>query len=128
MKKHFLIACLLIAFAPLACLAAETAATPLETEKQKYDRPPENISIPQPQYPFQMRRKGIEGDVVVEFTVNAEGRVREAKVISAPNKDFHRSALASVQDARFKPATKNGHPVAVRLSVTLIYRLDPPAK
>jgi TonB family protein len=46
--------------------------------------------------------------------------------VEARQKDFHRSALAAVESARFKPATKQGQAVAVRVRMPLYYRLGPP--
>jgi TonB family protein len=124
MKTRFLIACLCM-LTPIAHFAAESNAVPVETEKGTFDQPPVPLSAIRPQYPFEMRRKGIGGEVLVEFVVSAEGRVRDAKVISAPHKDFHASAIAAVENVRFKPAMKDGRAVAVRMRVPLVYQVGP---
>ncbi len=126
MKHHFLAMAFCFIAGGRLFASSDSVATPLESEKARFDQPPTAIGVIRPQYPFEMRRKGLEGDVIVEFTVAVDGRAREAKVIEATRKDFHLSALAAVEKARFKPAMKDGRAVTVRVRVPLYYRLGPP--
>lgn len=121
---HLVCACALLT-AATSVPSQEKGPVPLDAEKGKYSEPPVPITLPQPVYPFEMRRKGVEADVVVEFTVDVDGRTKDAKVGAMPQKGFEQSALAAVEKARFKPAMKDGKPVAIRLRVTLFYRLNP---
>ena len=53
-------------------------------------------------YPGTAIRKGIEGDVVVEFTVNKDGSVSGARVVrSFPADVFDSSAIKAVQGSRY---------------------------
>ena len=77
-----------------------------------------------PLYPPQAKRRGIEGEVVVEFTVTARGEVKEPRIIeSRPPGVFDRAVLATVKRWRFKPKMKDGKPVAVRARQRLVFRL-----
>ena len=67
-----------------------------------------------PNYPRRAAAKGIEGYVVVEFTVTALGTVENPRVIEAdPQGVFDREALAAVSKFKYKPKVENGQPVAV---------------
>jgi periplasmic protein TonB len=76
-----------------------------------YDRPPRLLRPTKPRYPHDAFVKKIQGVVVVEFVIDAEGRVlRPRVVISVPLLD--EAALVAVRDWLFSPAIKNGRPVA----------------
>lgn len=67
-----------------------------------------------PNYPRRAAQRGIEGYVVVEFTVNALGAVVNPVVIeAAPPNIFDREALAAVKKFKYKPKTVNGKGVEV---------------
>jgi periplasmic protein TonB len=68
-----------------------------------------------PQYPPAASRAGITGWVMLEVQVNADGSVREAKVVEAQPKGlFEASAVAAVMRWKFKPKVVNGQAVAQR--------------
>jgi TonB family protein len=124
MRRHlFLVALFFAASVAGSGAGADAPPAVLESEKDRFDQPPEAISLPRPQYPFEMLRKGIEADVVVEFTVDVEGRVRNSQVVGTSRREFHRAALAAVDKAKFKPAMKAGRPVAVRMQAPLTFRV-----
>ena len=66
-----------------------------------------------PAYPSQAQLDGVEGWVVVEFTIEASGRTTDAVVVDAhPNDVFNESALAAVARFIYKPRVLEGAPVA----------------
>lgn len=78
-----------------------------------------------PDYPVVARRDGVEGQVEVEFTVEADGSVSAATVVSASQGQvFDTAALAAVQRWRFMPRTVACEPVAARVRQVLEFRLD----
>ena len=71
-------------------------------------------------------------NVVVEFTVSAQGRVEETKVIddSGDKRRGEKTAGALQSTARYRPRLENGEPVAtpgVQFSQPWILLLPPPA-
>lgn len=67
----------------------------------------------QPQYPRSALERGVEGSVVVEFTVREDGTVADAHVIEAePKGTFDRAALAAIQKFKYKPTVVDGIPRA----------------
>jgi protein TonB len=68
----------------------------------------------QPTYPRRALDRGIEGWVIVEFTVAANGSVRDPFVVDAkPKKIFDRAALKAVSKFKYKPRVIDGETVEV---------------
>jgi len=67
-----------------------------------------------PIYPPRAAGRGIEGYVVVEYTVNRDGTVRDVVIIEAePPGVFNRAAVAAAQKYIYKPRVIDGTPVEV---------------
>jgi TonB family protein len=68
-----------------------------------------------PPYPRLLKRRGIEGYALVEFTVTEQGLVQDPVIVeSHPHEDFGKSVMRSVRYWRFKPYRIDDQPVAVR--------------
>ena len=73
-----------------------------------------------PVYPSRAMSRGVEGYVIVEFTVTELGTVIDPVIIEAfdtngnPTTLFNRSALQAVVKFKYKPKVVDGNPVAVR--------------
>lgn len=78
-----------------------------------------------PVYPAEARAEGIEGTVVVEYRVSAEGEVLEPRVVSAePPGVFDQAALTAVRTWRYRPPRPDGEAVEVPgVRSTLRFRL-----
>lgn len=82
------------------------------------------VDIP-PEYPRRALAAGIEGQVTLQFTVNAEGRVENIRVLSAePPGVFERAARRAVSRWRFAPRRENGVAVSREVSKTMNFRLE----
>lgn len=65
-------------------------------------------------YPRRALQRGIEGFVVVEFTVTKQGTVRDPRVVQAePQGIFEQAALDAVVKFKYKPRVIDGEPVEV---------------
>lgn len=68
----------------------------------------------QPQYPRRAAERGIEGYVIVEFTVTELGTVEDVQVVEAdPRGYFERAAIAAAKKFKYKPKVIDGQPVPV---------------
>ncbi|OYU99599.1 MAG: hypothetical protein CFE26_25395, partial [Verrucomicrobiales bacterium VVV1] len=56
----------------------------------------------QPQYPFEMRRNGITGEILVEFIVDVNGAVREARAVRSSQREFAAAAVQAVRKRTFQ--------------------------
>jgi protein TonB len=66
-----------------------------------------------PVYPKEAADAGVEGTVVVEFTVSTKGRPEGVTVVSSTNTVFDSSAVAAAREFRYAPRVVAGTPVAV---------------
>ncbi len=65
-----------------------------------------------PQYPLRASERGIEGWVIVEFTISKLGTVKDPKVLqSHPSSIFDRSALKAIRKWKYNPKIEDGEPV-----------------
>ncbi len=82
------------------------------------------VRRPPPQYPPRAVRTGQEGWVRLEFTITADGRVEDPRVVDArPRRLFDRSALKAIRQWRFRPRMINGRAVAQRASQLIEFNL-----
>lgn len=66
-----------------------------------------------PQYPARAAENGIEGNVLVEFTVTAEGTTADVVVRESTHKMFERAAVKAAQKYKYKPRVVDGEPIPV---------------
>lgn len=68
----------------------------------------------QPQYPSRALSRGIEGYVIVEFTVTTNGSVKDPVVVeSEPSSIFDSAAMKAALKFKYKPRVIDGEPVEV---------------
>lgn len=100
------------------------AATPAEGRGRPSASEAVKITTVNPRYPSQARRASQEGYVVVRFTVTPEGETSNVEVTSSePRRVFDRAAIDAVERWRFKPATRNGKPVAATVTNRIDFKL-----
>jgi protein TonB len=88
------------------------------------DRAPVARFQARPQYPFEMRRGGISGEVMVEFIVEADGAVRDARAVRSSQREFEDAAVQAVSKWKFRPGQKGGRDVATRMQVPIVFSLN----
>lgn len=84
---------------------------------------PQKIHHVDPVYTDLALEAGIQGVVMLEVTIDEEGRVREPLILDGLGYGLDEAAIAAVSQWRFKPASVDGRPVAVRWRVTQNFRL-----
>lgn len=77
-----------------------------------------------PQYPFEMRRAGIAGEVVVDFIVDTNGDVQNAYAIRSSQREFEAAAVQAVSKWKFKPGRKGGRDVPTHMQVPIVFTLN----
>jgi periplasmic protein TonB len=90
----------------------------------KLDQVPSPRFQARPQYPFEMRRAGISGDVLVDFIVDTNGDVRNAYAVHSSQREFEQSAVQAVTKWKFRAGRKNGHAVFTHMQVPIQFTLD----
>lgn len=77
-----------------------------------------------PRYPRIARRDRIEGDATVCFRIDAEGRVRSARLKSATHPIFKRAALRAIRASSFEPIGPRQILATARTCRTYRFRLQ----
>ncbi|MBA3849104.1 MAG: hypothetical protein C0502_03810 [Opitutus sp.] len=87
------------------------------------DRIPRARLQPSPDYPLALRQAGMEGQVLVEFSVDIAGRVVTAKAVQATHREFEVAAVRAVLKWRFEPGRREGRPVPFRMVAPIRFSL-----
>lgn len=85
------------------------------------------VRVP-PQYPERALQRGIEGRVLVEFTISKSGSVKDAKVIAyEPSTIFNKAAIQAVMQWKYNPKIENGKAVeqrGIRIAIPFLIGSD----
>lgn len=93
----------------------DAAALPIPTDEYLISRMPKlkaEIRIP---YPPEARKNNIEGLVVLEILIDAQGKVRSATLIEGPGYGLNEAALKAIYAFEFTPALVDEKPVPVKI-------------
>lgn len=86
-------------------------------------RPVARVQV-QPQYPFEMRRAGVTGEVTVDFIVDTNGDVQNAYALKSSQREFESAAVQAVSKWKFKPGRKGGRNVNTHMQVPIVFTLN----
>ena len=102
----------------------ETGSTPL-VEKAGVNgmTSPRCEYCPNPDYTDPAREVKFSGNMVLEVTVSAEGRSIDEKVVRGLPFGLNESAKRTLRTWKFKPATREGQPIACRVMTEVTFRL-----
>ena len=90
----------------------------------KLDQAPVAKFQARPQYPFEMRRAGIAGEVLVDFIVDSNGDVRNAYAARSSQREFESAAVQAVSKWKFRPGKKGGRAVNTHMQVPIVFTLN----
>ncbi len=85
--------------------------------------PRAKVQIP-PDYPPAMRQDKRDGVVMVEFEVDAKGRVVSARVRESSHRAFEEPTIRAVLQWRFEPGLCHGIPVSFRMVIPVNFKLS----
>ena len=80
------------------------------------------ITKVEPDYPIDAKADGIQGTVIIQATINVQGRTENLEVISGPTQ-LQQAALDAVKQWVYKPYLLNSKPVAVLTTISVIFKL-----
>jgi len=75
-----------------------------------------------PVYPTLAKNQHVSGSVMVDALIDASGRVTTMKVVSGPTL-LQQAAMDALKQWKYQPASLDGKPVAMHLTVTIQFRL-----
>jgi protein TonB len=114
----------------IAALAFGAAAAAAAGEIPHWDAEqglsePKVVEKVNPTYPDDARKERVQGTVVLDVVVAADGSVNEVEVVEDPDARLSHAATAAVVQWRFEPARNSaGEPVAVRYYLTIRFHLE----
>jgi TonB family protein len=83
----------------------------------------EVISKPPVQYTAEARQLKVQGDVVLRVTFLANGQVIVQGVVHGLGHGLDEEARRVAEQIRFRPATRDGHPVDLTTTITITFQL-----
>ena len=76
-----------------------------------------------PVYTEEGRRRSVEGEVVMEVVVRADGSIGNVRVLQGLGSGLDQRAIDAVRQWRFSPARRYGTPVDVLVEIAVEFRL-----
>ena len=111
----------LIALGLVQIVAAQTTERIYHIGEQGVT-PPRVLSKTEPAYTDEARNAKIEGVVVLSMEIDTDGFPQNIQVVRSLDDGLDQSAVAAVQQWRFKPGEKDGKPVRVAVKVEVNFR------
>lgn len=108
----------LVALFALLCLAGVPGLVQAATEN------PVPVRTVKPQYPREMREQGVSGLVMVKCAIDEQGNVTETTVLKSSNEVFDKFAVEALKKWKFKPARRDGTPVAIQVTIPMKFVVD----
>lgn len=135
-KTALMVAALLMGLLPVA--AEMSTALPRQTAdrvaarqdaNQDVERPGGRVTAPKllrevkPQYTPRAMQEKIEGEVLMECVVKADGTVGDKKIVKSLDPDLDQAALDAAAQWLFEPGTRDGKPVNVLVTIMIAFTL-----
>lgn len=99
---------------------------PAEPEaKQPVVVMPELVHFENTAYPPEAEKQGLEATVVLRLTVDKQGNVSAAEVMEPAGHGFDEAAQAAALKFKFKPATRDGAPIAAKIKYGYVFKFQP---
>jgi TonB family protein len=95
------------------------------TAQQSGQSAPVAIFAPDPQYSQTIRAANVQGVCLLSLVVGQDGRTHDVQVVRSLEPTLDERAVEAVKNWTFKPAMKDGLPVAVRITVEVNFHIDP---
>jgi TonB family protein len=86
-------------------------------------RPPARTKYVAPQYPNIARGAGVQGIVIIEAVIGADGKVEQARILRS-HALLDEAALTAVKEWEYTPTLLNGKPTPVIMTVTVRFSLQ----
>ena len=102
---------------------------PSEDPGRTVNRPGRNVTTPRlvreskPQYTQRAMQEKVQGEVLMECVVKADGTVGDKKIVKSLHPDLDQAALDAAAHWLFEPGTRNGKPANVLVTIAMSFTL-----
>lgn len=83
---------------------------------------PDAIQKSDPGYPIELMRANVQGTVTLYAVIHSDGTVGDIRVLTSPDDRLDAFATSALARWKFRPATKDGRPVALEAVVMIPFR------
>jgi protein TonB len=87
------------------------------------DQHPQAIAQIAPDYPYEMKRAGISGEVTAQFIVDSNGSVVQVQIIKTSQHEFEDPVTRALYKWKFRPGKKGGRAVNTKMEQTFPFVL-----
>lgn len=101
----------------------KTESTPAPMPFVAIESPPEIVKREPAKYPEIAYKMRIEGRVVIEVTVDAQGKPIQAKVVRSSSDIFDEAAIEAAIKSTYKPGMMSTGPVTAKMYVPFDFRI-----
>lgn len=133
MKALLMIAALLACFAPVVAAQNESERVEIDArqgapqEDVRAEKEPQILNyaevLRQLQYPEHLKKKGIEGKVILRVLIDGQGKYVRHIVAESPHEDLTKAAESVLPEFRFAPAESKGKPVNYWVALPVAFKL-----
>jgi TonB family protein len=95
------------------------------TAQQSGQSAPLAVFAPEPEYSATAREAKVQGTCLLSLVVGQDGHSHDIQVARSLDPTLDEKAVEAVKNWTFKPAMKDGRPVAVRITVEVNFHIDP---
>lgn len=103
--------------------ALRTEGPPVAVAETPAFVPPQVLSWPQPAYTPEAAQRRIEGEVVLEVRLGADGKAEVERVLQGLGYGLSAAAAAAARQLRFRPAERHGQAVDWTVQVHMVFKL-----
>jgi TonB family protein len=109
-------------------LNSSTGSWVIRFAELKASRNPGELSAPDaiqksdPGYPIELMRANVQGVVTLYAVIHSDGTVGDIRVLTSPDDRLDALAKSALARWKFRPATKDGQPVALEAVVVIPFR------
>lgn len=82
---------------------------------------PEAVFTPAPEFPDRANYENSQGIVILNVVVDRSGKVQNIRLVRPAGMGMEEEAVATVSKWRFKPAQREGEPVAVEMNIEVAF-------
>jgi len=96
-------------------LPSDADSIPIPTEDYLVTQMPQlehEVVVP---YPPEVKKRGVQGAVIMDLIIDSAGRVRKADLVDGPDPELNAAAVSAVMGFKFKPAMIQEKAVAVKI-------------
>lgn len=109
---------------PTSAVETTVPAAPIKVEPLfRLTRLPDFGDATTLKYPAAEKNRGHEGTVIAEFVIDAQGAVRDIKILKSAGALFDQAVIEELSKTTFRPAYIGEHPVAARFRRSFEFKL-----